>query len=140
MKSDGGGQSMKDKKTLQLGMNPSTASGRLVKDLLWHFVQKAGQDCCFHCGGKMTRENFSVEHKTPWLDSEDPISMFFDIENISFSHSSCNFSAARKTTKLNLSPEERKDKDRVRKKVKWDSLSKEEQQKLRRSKYERFGK
>lgn len=85
-------------KNEQLGMNPSTASGRLVKDLLFDFVQKAGIKC-HHCDGEMTRETFSIEHKTPWLHSENPKELFFDLENISYSHMACNYGAANRPTK-----------------------------------------
>jgi hypothetical protein len=84
------------KKHTQLGMNPSTASGRLNKDILYSLVVKTNQNACFHCGEQMTRETFSIEHKEPWLDSEDPVKMFFDLSNISFSHRSCNYEAARR--------------------------------------------
>lgn len=84
------------KKSDQLGMNASTASGKLVKDLLWNFVVKCGQDACCKCGEKMSRETFSIEHLTPWLDSEDPVGLFFDLDNISFSHLFCNIADARK--------------------------------------------
>lgn len=80
----------------QLGMNPSTASGRLVKDILYALVLETGQNTCYHCGDPMTRETFSVEHKEPWLDSEEPAKMFFDLNNISFSHHACNMRAARR--------------------------------------------
>lgn len=86
----------KQKKTIQLGMNPSTASGRLIKDTLWRLIVETKQDNCFQCGDLMTRENFSVEHKEPWLDSEDPVGLFFDQCNISFSHHLCNIKAGRK--------------------------------------------
>jgi len=85
----------KYKKTQQLGMNPSTASGRLVKDLLFNFVKKA-DITCFQCGGELTRDTFSIEHKTPWLDSESPIDLYFDTDNISYSHLNCNIKSARK--------------------------------------------
>lgn len=84
------------KKQTQLGMNPGTASHRLVKDILYSLVVKTEQNACFHCGEQMTRETFSVEHKEPWLDSEDPVKMFFDLDNISFSHMRCNTAAARR--------------------------------------------
>ncbi len=77
-------------------MNPSTASGRLVKDILWSLIVQTNKDNCCKCGEKMTRETFSIEHKIPWLDSENPIELFFDLDNISFSHLSCNISDARK--------------------------------------------
>lgn len=84
-----------EKKMHQLGMNPSTASAKLLKDILFNFIQKSGIDKCFHCGEPLSRDDFSVEHKTPWLDSDDPVAMFFDIDNISFSHLKCNSAAAR---------------------------------------------
>ena len=85
----------KRKKQEQLGMNPSTAAHRLVKDILWRFVEIGGYTC-HQCGQPMCRETFSIEHKTPWLDSEDPKGLYFDLENIAFSHLSCNTGAARK--------------------------------------------
>lgn len=87
---------MSDKKKEQLGMNPSTASGRLVKDVLWSLIVKTKQDICCKCNNSMTRETFSIEHVKPWLDSDDPVGLYFDLENISFSHLSCNISDARK--------------------------------------------
>lgn len=87
---------MSDKKQEQLGMNPSTASGRLVKDLLWNFIVRCDEDSCSKCGEKMSRETFSVEHVRPWLDSENPLERFFDLENITFSHLDCNVKAARR--------------------------------------------
>ncbi|MBK3437474.1 hypothetical protein M1M11_31720 [Pseudomonas azerbaijanoccidens] len=82
-------------KTDQLGMNPGTASHRLVKDLLYKFVIGAGHKC-HRCGEKMLRENFSIEHIEPWMNSPDPRAMFFDLENIAYSHLKCNFAAARR--------------------------------------------
>jgi|TARA_R100001463_G_scaffold63172_1_gene116129 hypothetical protein len=87
---------IKAKKTKQLRMNPSTASNRLKKLLLFDLAKKLKINWCYQCGaeieyaGKMT-----IEHKTPWLDSEDPQKKFFELENIAFSHASCNYAAAR---------------------------------------------
>lgn len=86
---------VKDKKTEQLGMNPSTASGRLVKDILFNLITESGKNMCFHCNNPMTREDFSIEHKIPWLDSGSPKELFFDLGNIAFSHHSCNVGSAR---------------------------------------------
>lgn len=36
-----------------------------------------------------------IEHKIPWLDSDKPKELFFDLENIGFSHLSCNIKARR---------------------------------------------
>lgn len=91
---------MHNKKQLQLGINPSTASNRLVKDLLWNFIKTAGQDNCCKCGEPMTRETFSIEHVVPWLDSDDPVGLYFDIGNIRYSHLRCNIECARKSNKI----------------------------------------
>lgn len=88
-----------NKKTEQLGMSPSTASGRLVKDILWSMICEIGKDACCKCGFKMARETFSIEHVVPWLDSDDPVGKFFDLKNIAFSHIKCNVAAARKQRK-----------------------------------------
>lgn len=79
----------------QLGMNPSTASGRLVKDILFSLIVETGKNICFHCQKEINRKNFSIEHKIPWLHSEDPKKLFFDLGNIAFSHLKCNIAAAR---------------------------------------------
>jgi hypothetical protein len=83
------------KKQSQLGINPSTASHRLVKDILYSLVLKTDQNNCFQCGKPMSRETFSIEHRVPWLDSENPVGLFFDLDNISFSHKTCNYEAKR---------------------------------------------
>lgn len=83
------------KKKEQLGMNPSTASQRLVKDILWSLIVKTGQDNCHRCSKKMSRDNFSIEHIEDWLDSEDPVGLYFDLTNITFSHLKCNVGASR---------------------------------------------
>lgn len=83
------------RKKSQLGMNPSTASNRLVKDVLFKLAKDAGHTC-FQCKGELTRDTFSIEHKVPWLDSEDPIGLFFDLDNIAFSHLGCNVGARRR--------------------------------------------
>lgn len=76
-------------------MNPSTASNRLVKDILFKLLEDTNQDVCFRCKEKIQRENLSIEHKIDWLDSNDPKGLFFDLNNITFSHLNCNVSARR---------------------------------------------
>lgn len=128
---------MEDKKKNQLGMNPSTAAHRLRMDLLFSFVKDTP---CYHCGELMTRDNFSIEHKTPWLDSDNPVELFFDLNNISYSHLTCNASAARRPHKKYSSPEEKREANTRHERERWRSLSKEQQQARRRDKYLRFGK
>jgi hypothetical protein len=86
------------KKRQQLGMGANTATGRLVRDLLFNFVVKDGHKC-YRCGLDLDRETFSIDHKIDWLDSDNPVSNFFNIDNIAFSHLSCNKKAPRKDAK-----------------------------------------
>lgn len=86
------------KKTIQLGMPYGTASNKLKKNLMFFFAKKCGFDNCYQCGSKIESvDELSVEHKVPWLDSENPIDLFFDVENIAFSHLKCNIGAGRFT-------------------------------------------
>lgn len=77
-------------------MDPSTASNRLKKQLMYTLAVKLDMHWCFQCAAKIEHsDDLSVEHKTPWLHSEDPVGLFFDIENIAFSHKGCNYGASR---------------------------------------------
>ena len=120
------------KKSIQLQENFSTASGKLVKDILWNFLIKSSQIMCFHCETPMTRDTFSIEHKVPWLDSKNPRELFFDLENISFSHKSCNCSKARRPNRVH---KDEREGWRVRSKRKWDKLTKPEKKESKRKQY-----
>lgn len=85
---------MIDRKAEQLGMHHSTASNRLIKDILFSQIEQSNT-MCYRCGEPMTRDTFSIEHKVAWLDTEDPIGMFFDLDNVSYSHLKCNRKAAK---------------------------------------------
>ena len=53
-------------------------------------------EICFQCKQPITTvETFSIEHKLPWLHSPNPSQMYFDLENIAFSHLRCNIAANR---------------------------------------------
>lgn len=86
------------KKRERLGMNPSTARNRLIKTLLFKFVVNAGHKC-YRCGKELSIDTFSVDHILPWLNSDDPIGLFFDVDNIAFSHMRCNTLVACHTRK-----------------------------------------
>jgi hypothetical protein len=88
--------SVKDTKTEQLGMNPGTAAHRLRKSILFSFAKKLGFNWCYQCATEIVDiDNFTIEHKKPWLDSDNPPEVFFDLDNIAFSHAGCNYRAAR---------------------------------------------
>jgi hypothetical protein len=87
------------KKGSQLGMPLGTAYAKLRKSILFKLVQQTGQDLCFQCGEKIKSiDDLSIEHKKPWLDN-DP-ALFWNLENIAFSHLNCNIGAARKPLKI----------------------------------------
>jgi hypothetical protein len=84
------------KKNDQLGMNHGTASHRLRKMIMFDLVAKLSLNICHQCGEAITNiKELSIEHKTPWLDSDDPVDLFFSLDNIAFSHFSCNTLASR---------------------------------------------
>ena len=78
-------------------MNPSTASNRLKKELLYSLAKRLKINWCYQCGAEIeTAKRMTIEHKTPWLDSGDPVGNFFNLDNIAFSHASCNYNAGRR--------------------------------------------
>lgn len=90
--------SIHKKKAEQLGMPHGTAANRLRKMLLFSLLKEFGRNICYQCKQPIeTVEELSIEHKIPWLDSEKPIELFFDLDNIDYSHLSCNSGAARFT-------------------------------------------
>lgn len=127
----------KDRRKEQLGVAVGTAQHRLRKMILWDYVIKCGDNKCHQCGGEiLSIDDLSIEHKTPWLDSEDPQGLFFDLSNIGFSHLSCNIKAARKPNKKYDTPEERKS---AQWKRYWDKMGRDRQQQRRRDNYEKYG-
>ncbi len=77
-------------------MPNGTAAARLRKSILFHIIKKAGDNICYQCGMEIIYEDeLSIEHKLPWLDSHNPVELYFSIDNIAFSHLDCNIKAAR---------------------------------------------
>lgn len=98
------------KKALQLGMSQGKATNILRKQILFTLIALLELDTCFRCNKKITNvSELSIEHKEPWLDSEDPKAKFFDLQNIAFSHLNCNCRAVRHWNKKYNSPEEAKE-------------------------------
>ncbi len=83
-------------KTKLLGMPHGTASNKLRKMLLFRFAGALGWLGCYRCdqGTIKSIDDFSIEHKEPWMSAEDPVKAFFDLDNIAFSHLSCNAGVA----------------------------------------------
>lgn len=87
-----------DKKTQQLEVNFGTAANRLKKVIMLDLLKQLNKNICFQCKKEIeTVEELSIEHKVPWLDSDRPKELFFNLDNIAFSHLTCNIRAARQT-------------------------------------------
>lgn len=89
-------------KNAALGESYGAASNRLRKQVMFKLIQQLGLEHCFRCEGIIeSAESLSLEHKDAWLSAEDPKSSFFDLDNIAFSHLSCNSGAADKSWQTN---------------------------------------
>lgn len=102
------------KRTEKLGRCFSSAYRQLTRDIMFDLIVRANQNICFRCGHQMDRDNYSIEHKDPWLNSDSPVEKFFDLSNISFSHIACNAGEMHK--RLRLTPEQ-KEESRARKRI-----------------------
>jgi hypothetical protein len=124
-------------KTKQLGMPFSKANYTLYRDIMYHLAIKSGLDLCVHCNKPLSRDTFSVEHKISWQNSDNPVELFFSMDNIAFSHLSCNISVARKATRV-YSDKERQERRNIFQR-KWRQENKEKYSKRRADKYKRLG-
>tara|TARA_R110000765_G_scaffold267625_1_gene366672 strand:- start:320 stop:772 length:453 start_codon:yes stop_codon:yes gene_type:complete len=98
-----------NKKKVQLGMAQGTARNKLVKNMMFDMACKLDLNWCYQCGAKIeTKEELGIEHKTPWLDSDNPKELYFDLDNIAFSHQGCNSGAARRNTESTIAANEKK--------------------------------
>lgn len=125
------------KKAEQLGMSPGTAAGRLRKNIMFHLLVKLGENRCHQCGDEIEElRQLSIEHKVPWLDSEEPVRLFFDLDNVAFSHLSCNAGTARQPNKKY---DTRSEQIAAKRKRYRQKKGPEHMKRIRRAKYERTG-
>lgn len=80
----------RQKKANLLGMSPQVARTRLVRELLFAFIVETGKDVCYRCGKQLSLEDYTLDHVENWLGASDPVTAYFDVTNIRFSHHSCN--------------------------------------------------
>jgi hypothetical protein len=91
------GLAIKQIKEEQLGMTIGKSNNILRKNVMFHLAKKCGMDTCYQCGNKIDNiDEFTIEHKVPWLHNENPIGTFLNMDNIAFSHAGCNSRAARR--------------------------------------------
>ena len=83
-------------KSQKLGMNFSTASNRLRRILMFNLLKECNKNTCYRCKSVIqSPDDFSIDHKVDWMYSKNPIQLFWDVDNIAFSHKSCNIRAGR---------------------------------------------
>jgi hypothetical protein len=76
-------------KEKQLGMALGTACHRLRMLIMFRLIQRLREDVCFKCKNKiLSAKECSIEHKTDWQNNDT--SLFWDLDNIAFSHRKCN--------------------------------------------------
>lgn len=76
--------------TQKLGQGFTSARKLLLKKIVWDFIVKCDLNKCFRCGLPMSFEDYSLEHKVAWYNSEISKDLYFDLDNISYSHAKCN--------------------------------------------------
>lgn len=91
----------------QLGMSYGKALGRLKKQVLYSLLKRHQENICYRCSKEIDSwEELSLEHKQPWLHVSPEL--FWDLDNISFSHLVCNIRAARKANNKGIPSKRRK--------------------------------
>lgn len=82
---------MSGTKTTFLGMPIGTASNRLWRNVLHHLLVTYVENDCHVCKEAiLTPEELSLEHKEPWEGRVNGVELFWDLDNIAFSHRNCN--------------------------------------------------
>lgn len=92
----------RENKNKALGMSYGTACNRLRKMILFKLVKDLGLNICYQCGRPIeTVDELSIEHKKAWLSSDNPVESFFNLDNIAFSHLTCNIRVHDNTSATN---------------------------------------
>ncbi len=79
----------KERIVQQLGMPHGTATNKLRKNILFSLLVRLQENVCFKCGQQIFSVNeLSIEHKQPWEGRDS--NLFWDLNNIAFSHLRCN--------------------------------------------------
>lgn len=80
----------------QLGIAYSSARSSLLKSIIFDLAKTCSKNKCYRCGEDITDlADFTIDHMVEWLHKPNAKELFFDLDNISFSHSSCNTKARR---------------------------------------------
>lgn len=83
-------------KSKQLGMAISTARLHLLKSIIFGLARDTERNICYRCHKPIeTIDEFTIDHIKNWMYREDAKELYFDYNNIAFSHHGCNSSATR---------------------------------------------
>ncbi len=89
-----------------LGKSHGAACSELRKMLLFDFACKLGLGNCYRCRKPIeTVAEFSVEHKKGWRYAKNPKASFYSLDNIAFSHLTCNSGVGKRPTKYKTEEE-----------------------------------
>ena len=81
----------RDKDQKQLGMNIAVAQRKLVRMLLFRELVLTERNICFRCKQEIeTLKELSLDHIQPWRSQANPVESFFSVDNVAYSHVSCN--------------------------------------------------
>jgi len=74
---------------------------KLRKSIMFMLIKEASMDTCYRCNKRIENiDTLSIDHKIDWMDAENPVETFFDLDNITFSHLRCNRFASKKSVAL----------------------------------------
>ena len=72
-----------------LGMPFGTACSKLRRIVMFHLLQRHGENTCYVCRETIpSPEELTIEHKEAWQASGPEL--FWDVNNIAFAHHRCN--------------------------------------------------
>jgi hypothetical protein len=82
------------KKSEALGVNFSTATARLKLQVTLQLLKECGRNKCYRCNKEIEiATDLSLDHKEDWLNSNKEKELFWDLNNVAYSHKSCNIKA-----------------------------------------------
>lgn len=74
-----------------LGVSISSASYKLRKMVLFDILRRHNENICYRCGKTIDNvDELSMDHKIDWLNAPNAKELFWDMDNIAFSHLKCN--------------------------------------------------
>lgn len=73
-----------------LGEPLGSASQKLTRQKLFDLIVGAGLNNCYRCSKPMSATDFVLDHKESWMHASDPVKSFWEKENHSWSHFTCN--------------------------------------------------